>query len=57
MYENTVFQLTSAIVKNLQGINAGEGVVKREPFYTVGGNVNWCNRLGEQQGGSSENQI
>ena len=26
--------------KNLQTINAGEGVEKREPFYTVGGNVN-----------------
>ena len=26
--------------KNLQIINAGEGVEKREPFYTVGGNVN-----------------
>ena len=23
-------------------INAGEGVEKREPSYTVGGNVNWC---------------
>ena len=27
-----------AIIKNLQAINAGEGVEKREPFYTVGGN-------------------
>ena len=26
--------------KNLQTINAGEDVVKREPFCTVGGNVN-----------------
>ena len=26
--------------KNLQIINAGEGVEKREPFYTVGGNAN-----------------
>ena len=26
--------------KNLQTINAGEGVEKREPFCTVGGNVN-----------------
>ena len=29
-----------AIVKNLQTINAGEGVEKREPSCTVGGNVN-----------------
>ena len=28
-----------AIIKNLQMINAGEGVEKREPSYTVGGNV------------------
>ena len=26
--------------KSLQAINAGEGVEKREPFYTVGGNAN-----------------
>ena len=26
--------------KYLQTINAGEGVEKREPSYTVGGNVN-----------------
>ena len=26
--------------KNLQTVNAGEGVEKREPSYTVGGNVN-----------------
>ena len=25
--------------KNLQAINAGEGVEKREPSYTVGGNA------------------
>ena len=27
--------------KSLQTINAGEDVEKREPSYTVGGNVNW----------------
>ena len=26
--------------QNLQTINAGEGVEKREPSYTVGGNAN-----------------
>ena len=41
--------------KNLQTINAGEGVEKREPSYTVGGNVNWCSRCGEQYGGSLRN--
>ena len=28
------------IIKNAQTINAGEGVEKREPSYTVGGNAN-----------------
>ena len=27
--------------KSLQTINAGEGVEKKEPSCTVGGNVNW----------------
>ena len=29
-----------AAIQSLQAINAGEGVEKREPSYTVGGNVN-----------------
>ena len=29
-----------AAIKSLQAINAGEGVEKREPSYTVGGNAN-----------------
>ena len=36
--------------KSLQTINAGEDVEKREPSYSVGGNVNWCNHCGEQYG-------
>ena len=28
------------LYKSLQAINAGEGVEKREPSYTVGGNAN-----------------
>ena len=35
------------IKKNPQTINAGEGVERREPSYTVGGNVNWYNYHGE----------
>ena len=31
--------------------NSGEGVVKRELFYTVDGNVNWYSHFGEQYGG------
>ena len=42
--------------KNLQTINAGEGVEKREPSCTVGGNVNWYSHYGEHYGGSLKNQ-
>ena len=35
--------------------NAGEGVEKTEPSYTVGGNVNWYNHYGIQYGGTLEN--
>ena len=41
--------------KNLQTLNAGEGVEKREPSCTGGGNVNWYSHYGEQYGGSLEN--
>ena len=36
--------------KSLQILNAGEGVEKREPSYSVGGNVNWCSHHGKQYG-------
>ena len=42
-------------VEHLQAINAGEGVEKREPSYTVGGSVNWYSHCGEQYGGSFKN--
>ena len=41
--------------KSLQITEAGKGVGKREPSYTVGGNVGWCSHHGKQYGGSSEN--
>ena len=41
---------TAIIKKNLQTINTGEGMEKREPSYTVGGNVNWYSHYGEQYG-------
>ena len=37
---------------SLQPINAGEGAVKREPSYTVGGNANQYSHYGEQGGDS-----
>ena len=42
-------------LKSLQKINAGEGTEKREPSYTIGGNVNWYNYYGKRYGGSSKN--
>ena len=52
------YQLTPVrmvIIKNPQTTNAGEGVERREPFCTVGGNVNWLSHYGEQYGGSLRN--
>ena len=36
------------IKKCTNKINTEEGVEKREPSYTVGGNVNWCSHYREQ---------
>ena len=44
----------SAIQKSTSK-NAGEGVEKREPSYTVGGNANWYSHYGEQCGDSLKN--
>ena len=41
--------------KNLQTINARVGMKKREPSYTIGGNVNWYSHFGERYGGSFKN--
>ena len=38
--------------KNLQTINAGEDVEKRETSCTVAGNVSWYSHCGEQYGDS-----
>ena len=38
--------------KSLQIINAGEDIVKREPSFSGGENVNWCSHCGEEYGGS-----
>ena len=42
--------------KNLQTVNAGEDVEKREPSCTAGGNVNWFSHYGKQYGDSFKNQ-
>ena len=44
-----------AITKKSKTANAREDVEKRERSYSVGGNVSWCSRCGEQDGDSLEN--
>ena len=44
-----------AIIKNPHTINAGEGVERREPSYTAGGNINWYSHYREHYGGSLKN--
>ena len=43
-----------AIIKKCT-INVREGTERREPSYTVDGNVNWYSHYGEQYGGSLKN--
>ena len=44
-----------AAIKKFTNNNAGECAEKREPSYTVGGNVNWYSHYGEQCGDSLKN--
>ena len=44
-----------AIINKPKITNAGEGVEKRVPHFTVGGNVNWNNHYRKQYGGTPEN--
>ena len=47
-YHLTPFRM--AIIKKDINNNVGEDVEKREPSYTVGGNVSWCSHCGKQYG-------
>ena len=46
-------------IKSLQRIKAGEGVEKKEPSYTTGGNVSWYCHFGQWYGSSlkTENRV
>ena len=44
-----------AFIKKFKMITSGEDVEKKEPSYTVGGNVSSCSHCGEQYGGSLKN--
>ena len=54
IYHLTLVRI-AIIKKNLQTISAGEGVEKRIPSCTVGGNVNWYSHYGEQYRDSLKN--
>ena len=43
-----------ASITRTEIISGGETAEKREPQYTVGGNINWCGPSGTQYGGSSK---
>jgi len=45
----------TTVIKNPQTTNAGEGMERREPSYTVGRNVNWYSHYGKQYGNSFKN--
>ena len=53
-YHPTLVRM-AIIKKNLQGINAREGVEKREPSYIDAGTVNLYSHYGKQYGDSLEN--
>ena len=53
-YHLTLVRMVT-IKKNLQTINAGEGVEEREPSYTIGGRVYWYSHYGEQYKDSLKN--
>ena len=44
-----------AIIKTYQTTCAGKDVEEKEPFYSVGGNADWCSHCGKQYGISSKN--
>ena len=46
-YHLTLARIAITHTKNPQTINAGEGMERREPSHTVGGNVNWYSPYAE----------
>ena len=50
-----IIPVRMAIIKKSTN-NAGVGVEKREPSYTVGGDVNWYSHYGRQYGDSFKNK-
>ena len=46
-----------AIIKKSTNNKCWRGCGEKEPYYIVGGIVNWCNHCGKQYGDSSETAI
>ena len=44
-----------AIIEKSINTKCWRGCGEKAPYYTVSGNVNWCNHCGKQYGDSSEN--
>ena len=53
-HQGSANQVRMAITEKNTNNKFGEGVEKKEPSYTVDGNVNWCNHCGKQYGGFSK---
>ena len=53
--QNHFTPVRMATIQKSKAISAGEGVEKREPSYTVGGNANQYSHYGEQCGDSLKN--
>ena len=54
-YNMTSYLSEWLLSKRPQTTNVGKNVEKREPSYTVGGNINWCSHCGKQYGSFSKN--
>ena len=49
------YQVTPIGMAIIKIARIGEDVEKKEPLYTIDGNVNWCSHCEKQHGGSSKN--
>ena len=52
---NYLTPISMTFIKRLEITSVGKDVEKREPSYTVGGNVDQCSHCGKQYGGFSKN--
>ena len=44
------YHFTPVIINESTNNKCGEVVEKREPYYTLGGNADWCSHCGKQFG-------